>query len=89
MIEGRISECQAGFRKAIGCADQIFTLRREMEQSRDKKMSHSHYALLTLRLRMIRSIGADCGEYCGDMGCRKRCAILYALFTAALNPRSE
>ena len=41
VIEGRISECQAGFRKARGCADQIFTLRRVMEQARDKKMSLS------------------------------------------------
>ncbi len=40
-IEQRLSECQAGFRKARGCADQIFTLRRVMEQARDKSASIS------------------------------------------------
>lgn len=66
VIDGKISECQADFHKARGCADQIFKLRRVMEQARDKKC-HSHYALSSLRLRTIRSIEADCGEYCGDI----------------------
>jgi exonuclease III len=38
VVDGKISETQAGFRKARGCADQIFTLRRVMEQARDKRV---------------------------------------------------
>jgi exonuclease III len=38
-VDGKISETQSGFRKARGCADQIFTLRRVMEQAREKKKS--------------------------------------------------
>ena len=40
-VEEKISECQAGFRKGRGCADQIFTLRRVMEQARVKRVALS------------------------------------------------
>ena len=32
----RLPEAQAGFRKGRGCADQIFTIRRVMEQAAEK-----------------------------------------------------
>ena len=38
VVDGKISQTQAGFRKARGCADQIFTLRRVMEQAKVKKV---------------------------------------------------
>ena len=37
VVDPKISECQAGFRKARGCADQIFSLRRIMEQAKRLK----------------------------------------------------
>ena len=33
-VDGKLSENQAGFRKERGCSDQIFTLRRIMEQAK-------------------------------------------------------
>ena len=38
-MDGRLAEIQAGFRKSRGCADQIFTLRRVMEETRDECIS--------------------------------------------------
>ena len=35
-FDSRLSEAQAGFRKVRGCADQIFTIRRVMEQAAEK-----------------------------------------------------
>ena len=37
-VDEKISESQAGFRKERGCADQIFTLRRMMEQAKAEKV---------------------------------------------------
>ena len=36
IFDSRLSEAQAGFRKGRGCADQIFTIRRVMEQAAEK-----------------------------------------------------
>jgi len=36
-VDRLLSQTQTGFGKARGCADQIFTLRRVMEQARDKE----------------------------------------------------
>lgn len=38
VVEGRLSEAQAGFRRGRGCADQIFSIRRVMEQAAAKQM---------------------------------------------------
>ena len=36
IFDSRLSDAQAGFRKGRGCADQIFTIRRVMEQAAEK-----------------------------------------------------
>mgnify|MGYP003385469777 CR=1 FL=1 len=53
-VEGKLSECQAGFRKGRGCADQIVTLRRVMETARVGSDCHSRCVLLILKQHMTR-----------------------------------
>ncbi len=38
VVEGQLSEAQAGFRVGRGCSDQIFTIRRVMEQAAARQM---------------------------------------------------
>ena len=48
VIDSKISETQAGFRRARGCSDHIFTLRRVMEQAKGKKI-HLYMCFIDLK----------------------------------------
>jgi hypothetical protein len=80
-VDPKISECQAGFRKARGCVDQIFSLRRIKEQAkRLEKPLYMCFVNLKAPYDMVNRealllILAQCGVS------EKLCNIIRALYT--------
>jgi len=80
-VEERLSESQAGFRKGRGCADQIFTLRRVMEQAAAKNMPvYSSYIDIKAAYDSVprKTLWEVCSQY--DIP-KKLCRLLQALYS--------
>ena len=82
VIDSRLREDQAGFRKGKGCIHQIFTLVYETSSSSVQNGRKNFISTLwILKRRLIASIEAVFGRSWGITGFHKKLSLSYRVFT--------